>query len=348
LSRRKKRTRKVPKKDPNYYINILAILFFLALIGILIKIFIFDSFTKEEISKIVLVATEQKQSLSKEYSLGHEEKGKTSEVKDVNREKSSSDLKYNNEKKDDFLNSGVIQKTTTNKIVESKNQIIKNKEKQKTSSNGIGKLVIIIDDITTEKQLSKIEQIGYPVTISFLPPTNLHKNSANIAQGLAIYMVHLPLEATSKIVEESDTLHVGDTLEVIESRIKELKKLYPKAIYYNNHTGSKFTENGESMDALMKVIKSNNLIFVDSKTSSKSVVEKYALKYEMRYISRDIFLDNIPSKESIRKQLKKAVSIAQSTGKAIAIGHPYDVTFQTLRDSKDILEGVEIVFIDKI
>lgn len=184
--------------------------------------------------------------------------------------------------------------------------------------------------------------------MALMPPTEIHKDSASIAQSLNSYMVHLPLEATSRSAEESNTLHVGDDLAVIEKRIKQLKILYPKALYYNNHTGSKFTADEQSMDMLIQVLKNNNIQFVDSRTTPKSVAKQYATKYGMRYIGRNIFLDNIPTKNAIKIQLQKAIEIAKKTGSAIAIGHPYDATFDSLKESKDMLNGVTVVTIDKI
>jgi polysaccharide deacetylase 2 family uncharacterized protein YibQ len=102
------------------------------------------------------------------------------------------------------------------------------------------------------------------------------------------------------------------------------------------------------MNKLMQVMKQNNLIFVDSRTSSKSVVKKYATKYGVKYIGRNVFLDNTPSKEYIRNQLVKAIEIAKSSGSAIAIGHPYGATIDALQESKNLLDGVDVVLIDKI
>ena len=89
------------------------------------------------------------------------------------------------------------------------------------------KLVIIIDDVTTLSQIKKIYNIPYPVTMSFLPPIPRHKNSAKIAQQIDKYMIHLPLEAGSKRYEEKNTLHITDSLSVIDKRIKYLTKIYP-------------------------------------------------------------------------------------------------------------------------
>jgi len=73
-------------------------------------------------------------------------------------------------------------------------------------------------------------------------------------------------------------------------------------------------------------------------------------KNQVRYLSRDIFLDNQKSGEYTRRQLFKAVRLAKKRGQAIAIGHPYPTTYLTL--SKYLPEmaenGVEITRITDI
>ncbi len=65
-------------------------------------------------------------------------------------------------------------------------------------------------------------------------------------------------------------------------------------------------------------------------------------------LSRNIFLDNNKNKKYIQKQLKKAIKNAKKNGSAIAIGHPYNITFQTLKDSKHLLKDIELVYINQI
>lgn len=60
---------------------------------------------------------------------------------------------------------------------------------------------------------------------------------------------------------------------------------------------------------------------------------------------RDVFLDNSLDKNLIRTQLKEAVMKAKKHGYAIAIGHPHKNTLEVLRDSKELLEGVDLVYL---
>lgn len=240
-----------------------------------------------------------------------------------------------------------IHPTTVPTINKSKD-IKKKNIKKKIIVSKKNKLIIIIDDVTTQRQINKIKKIGYPVNMSFLPPIPRHKYSAKITKNLKHYMIHLPLEASHYRSNEDNTLLVTDSYETIENRIKYIKKLYPNAKYINNHTGSKFTSNKKAMDKLLRVLKKYNLTFVDSRTTSKSVVKEIAKKYGMKVYSRNIFLDNKRDKKYITKQLKRAIRISKKHGSAIAIGHPYSITLSTLKDLKYLLKDLDLIYIEQI
>lgn len=217
---------------------------------------------------------------------------------------------------------------------------------EKKAYKGKPKLAIIIDDVSFEYHLNRIKKTGLKITPSFLPPNKIHPDSAKIAEKTKFYMVHLPLEAISHNSPEYITLKTTDSFDYIEANIKKFKKLFPKAIYYNNHTGSKFTANQEAMDKLYRIFKEQNLVFIDSKTTALSKAESLAKKYHIKYHARDVFLDNSLDLDYIKNQLKLAVKIAKQKGYAIAIGHPHKNTLKAIKNSKkDILKDVEVVYL---
>jgi hypothetical protein len=210
------------------------------------------------------------------------------------------------------------------------------------------KLVIIIDDVSFKGQVQKIKEIPYRITPSFFPPTNRHPNTPLYAKEFSHYMIHLPLEAIHFNKPEPKTLNINDSYATILKRIKEVKKDFPKAKFVNNHTGSTFTADENAMIKLFKALKVEHMGFVDSKTTPFSKSKEARKIYDIPLYSRNIFLDNEENPAYIRNQLKKAVKIAQKRGYAIAIGHPHDITLQTLKNSSDILKNVKVVYIDEL
>ena len=233
--------------------------------------------------------------------------------------------------------------------IKEKKELITKKDSYKYDLKTKPKLVIIIDDVVSKSQKDKILNIGYPITMAFLPPNGGHKESAIIAQNLPFHMIHFPMQASKNFKNiEVNTLNISDSYETIEARVKKLRDLYPNTTYTNNHTGSVFTENYEAMDKLFRALKKYNFIFVDSKTTPNSVAKELSIKYQMPYIVRDTFLDNDRSFTAIQNQLKDAIRVAKKQGFAIAIGHPYEVTFQVLKESKHLLNDVEPIFLNKL
>jgi len=208
------------------------------------------------------------------------------------------------------------------------------------------KLAIIIDDVSFRRDVNAIKALGIPLTMSFLPPNKNHPNSAKLAAAQPFYMVHIPLEAISFNATESNTLYVKDSQQLIMKRIEKIKKEFPKVKYINNHTGSKFTANEIAMNRLMFSLRKKNMMFIDSRTTAKTMVPRVMRNYGLPYIARDVFLDHVADVSEIKKQIKKAVAIAKRSGNAIAIGHPRPDTLQALRESKHLFKGVELVGIN--
>ena len=211
------------------------------------------------------------------------------------------------------------------------------------------KLVIIIDDVHTRAQISAIQRLNMKITPSIFPPYKLSPNSHRLAEGLKHYMIHLPMESGNKQFNtQYKTLKIAFSNKKIENRIKELRILFPKARYINNHTGSVFTSDYSSMNLAYKLMKENGFTFIDSRTVNTSKVREIASSYGDIYVGRDIFIDNKHSVPYIHKQLKKAVAIAKRKGYAVAIGHPHESTMEALSTAEYILNEVELIYIDDL
>ena len=220
-------------------------------------------------------------------------------------------------------------------------------EKSKKSTNP--KLVIIIDDVSQKWQIDKIKNLPFSVTPSIFPPSNMSEHSNKLANSVEHFMVHLPMQSSSpKMNKMRGTIMLSHSKERLQKRISEIKRLFPKAKYINNHTGSVFTSNYTHMRSLYKIMRDSGYKLIDSRTSGKTKVGKIAKEYGDRYISRDVFIDNTQTRAYIIKQLKKAVTIAKKKGYAIAIGHPHNITLKTLKSVKNLLKGVDVVYIDEL
>ncbi|TLD84410.1 divergent polysaccharide deacetylase family protein [Helicobacter sp. MIT 11-5569] len=219
-------------------------------------------------------------------------------------------------------------------------------------------LAIIIDDISTLAQYQAILQIPFKLTPSLFPKSKINPDTPKIAKIAPFYMIHLPLEALNFYQKEHRWLFAGDSKEKIESYITAIKQDFPNLSYINNHTGSKFTQDLDSMSLLLETLKEHHINFVDSRTigTTKTIAVYEKSPYiafnpcQQTPLERDVFLDNILEIPSITQQIIQAVQIAKKKGYAIAIGHPHEATFLALKNAIDYLEnsGIELVYINEI
>ncbi|MBM0636930.1 divergent polysaccharide deacetylase family protein [Campylobacter sp. VicNov18] len=222
------------------------------------------------------------------------------------------------------------------------------KNLQIARKNTLPKLAIIIDDMANASQVKRLKALDLKLNPSFFPPDKNHKNTPKLALKFDFYMVHLPLAAIDYDKAELDTLNPNDSKERIFQKIKQIKKDFKNLKYINNHTGSLFTSNEKAMRNLYEALKTQNIFFVDSKTTSNSKASKIAQDLGEVYIQRDVFLDNQDDVAYIKNQLAYAVKLAQKKGFALAIAHPRKNTFKALKQSKDLLKSVELVYLSEI
>ncbi len=210
------------------------------------------------------------------------------------------------------------------------------------------KLAIIVDDVAFERDVRLIKALNMPITMSFLPPSDNHPNSARLAAKEPYYMVHLPLEAKNFNAEEPSTLRIGHSQYEVTERIAQIKKQFPNVRYVNNHTGSTFTSDERAMNRLVFALNKHNIGFIDSRTTADTMVPTVMKNYGKPYLARDVFLDHHPDIESVKKEIKRAVNIAKKHGSAIAICHPHKKTLEALMQSKELFEGVQLVRVDQL
>lgn len=197
------------------------------------------------------------------------------------------------------------------------------------------RIALIIDDIGNS--LSRTRQfldLDVPITFSVLPRL---EHSCFLAmeiykQGHEI-MLHQPMEPHNAHLDPGPgALYVGDRTRTITRIIEDNISDVPYAIGVNNHMGSRFTECKHEMTETLKVVKRNDLFFIDSLTTTHSQAFKTAKKLQVTAARRNIFLDNTRSESAILYQLRKLMRLARKYGYAIGIGHPFSETAKAIGD----------------
>ena len=217
-----------------------------------------------------------------------------------------------------------------------------------------GKIAIIIDDWGQSTANCKyLKEIPDPLAVSILPGLRHTKDVADCA-GLyhKLTMLHLPLEALHNFDFYPSDYIIKTTMKpaLVSKIVEEDLAQLPSIEGVNNHMGSKATEDKPLMTIIFKKIKKKGLFFVDSMTAHNTVCEGLAGEMGLSFGKRDVFLDNINSREAIIKQIMLLAQRARHKGYAVAIGHDRHLTMQVLKEEIPFLknQGFQIVSIKEL
>lgn len=230
---------------------------------------------------------------------------------------------------------------------------------QQTSTQaGTPKIAIVIDDFggADTTGVDEMLSIKCPLTVAVMPNLpNSREHALRAATAGFQVILHLPMEPVNG---KSSWLGPGAvycnlTDEEIMERLKKDLDSVPLAVGINNHTGSRATANGRVMKAVLEVAKERSLFFLDSRTTSHTVVASLARDLDVPCVNRDVFLDEIGSKYEIKRQIYRLVDIARKNGSAIAIGHVGYMgkyTASVLKETIPELENqnVQFVFVSEL
>lgn len=215
------------------------------------------------------------------------------------------------------------------------------------------KIAIIIDDLGLDKNASQqLAAMKGPYTLAYLPyAEELEVQTATVRRAGHELMVHLPMQSHRQSADPgTKALLSGLSFEEFGHRIDWNLTRFEGFVGINNHMGSLLTEDAALMVRLMARLRNDGLLFVDSLTTPNSVGRRAAKALGVPFVARDIFLDNEQDMDYIARQLASTEKIARIRGYAIAIGHPYANTLQSLAEWQDSLEfkGLQLVPISQI
>ncbi|MFT5210755.1 MAG: polysaccharide deacetylase 2 family uncharacterized protein YibQ [Flavobacterium sp.] len=193
-------------------------------------------------------------------------------------------------------------------------------------------VAIIIDDLGHNKSRGQLA-LSLPGSLTYAVLPNSRYASAVAESAFSSnreVIVHLPMENRNSypmsVDALTDKLNRADFLISVNTLINKV----PHAIGINNHQGSYLTEQSVQMNWLMDDLKDRNFLFLDSRTSPKTVAYKIALNKNILSGARDVFLDNEPTTFEIDRAFQKLIRIAKRHGTAIGIGHPHKQTLDYL------------------
>lgn len=217
------------------------------------------------------------------------------------------------------------------------------------------KVAIIIDDWGYNlRNLNLIKEIDVPITISILPNLRYSKKIADFAQAQGKEVIlHLPLEPEKmgrRIGLEEYTITTEMTQEEVLENLNRALSSVPYAKGVSNHMGSRATKDRRLMSQIFSELKKRRLFFLDNLVTDKSICAEYAKDAKIKFVARDVFLDNRADQQYIKGQLNKLKEFSLINKEAVGVTH---AKFKALKVLKDEIarmqnEGVEFVFVSDL
>ena len=222
------------------------------------------------------------------------------------------------------------------------------RRKAATAPVGGKRIALILDDAGfREAPLLQLSALDVPLSFAILPNAPRAAEFAELAnrKGFEV-LCHLPLEPMGTAVSPGPgaiTTRMADE-EIFERTQKSIRSI-PHAVGVNNHMGSRATADRRTMLQVLAAVQSSGVYFVDSRTTGSSVAAGIARELDIRTASRDVFLDDDDSVESVRRQLRSLVVLAEKRGDAIGIGHLYPSTIRVLLEEVPGLRKRGFIFV---
>ncbi|MFW5782547.1 MAG: divergent polysaccharide deacetylase family protein [Candidatus Muiribacteriaceae bacterium] len=195
---------------------------------------------------------------------------------------------------------------------------------------------IVMDDLGYgyEKKFDIFKRLkGLRITMSVIPGTfnAIPSEQAAYDHGFEV-MAHLPMQAKGFENSTEHEIRVDQGHEELFRSMDRMILGFSHIVGANNHMGSLATSDKKTMLNVLTYLKRKDLFFLDSLTTSDSVVEEVCEVLDLKYLSRDIFIDNLQDEEYIRRQIDKLFTISEKRGYAIGICHVRENTINVLEN----------------
>ncbi len=215
-------------------------------------------------------------------------------------------------------------------------------------------VLLVIDDMGDRPaEGDRVVALDAPLVCSVLPHTPHAERQARACHAASKdVMLHLPMQAIEDVPLGPGGVTLDMPPEEFRDAVTDSLAAVPHVRSVNNHMGSLLTRHPGHMTWLMEVLQEEGeLLFLDSRTSERTVAKDMALEAELPALERDVFLDHHRDAEAIRAQLHQLFRTARRQGTAVGIGHPYpetlDVLEQDLRQFAETYQ-VELVGLDEL
>ena len=216
-------------------------------------------------------------------------------------------------------------------------------------ASGLPRLAIIVSGLGLSADAT-LRAIRLPkeVTLSFTPyGSDLEADVAAAREAGHEVLMDLPMEPISYPADDPGphtlltSLNPSDNI----ARLDWLLGRFKGYVGVINHMGSRFTASPDPLRPILRALKERGLMFVDSRSTSKSIAGGLAGQMQLPRAVNDRFLDRQPTRGAIDQSFAAAEGDARARGIALVVARPFPVTLERMAEWLPVLEsrGIEIV-----
>lgn len=208
------------------------------------------------------------------------------------------------------------------------------------AAEGRFRIAVIIDDLgLSQSAFDRVAALPAPLTLAIMSYAGEAPKLAQAARKAGHeVLVHVPMEPEGNANPGPHALTTEQTRDAFDQQLGRDLDSFEGYVGINNHMGSKLTASAERMSWLFEELERRGLMFVDSRTTKKTVAPMLAEHFGLPFAERDVFLDNEFGADAVEAQLKVLEDEARKYGFAVAIGHPHAGTIAALKTWLPTLE----------
>ncbi len=191
-----------------------------------------------------------------------------------------------------------------------------------------------------------IQRLPGPVTLAFAP------YAKGLPQWIALaraagheVLLDLPMEPVNFPANDPGphTLLTSLTADQNRERLHWLLGRVTGYVGVVNRMGSRFTTSATHVRPVLKELEKRGLLFVDSRSSLRSIAAQMAREVGLPRAVNNRFIDGEASRDAIDSRLNEIERIAKASGYAVGIGAPFPVTIDRLVRWAKSLESKKLV-----
>lgn len=208
-------------------------------------------------------------------------------------------------------------------------------------------LVLTALGLSSAATESAIQGLPGGVTLAFQPYADNLQQWIHLARAAGHeVMISLPLEPLDYPTNDPGPQALFTAFEPPEN-LERLNWALSRVTGYvgvSTHMGSRFTTSREAMAPIVDVLHRRGLLFLDTRSSARSVATALATELGVPRAINDRFLDaREVSRATIDARLDEVERIAREVGVSVAVGQAYPVTIERIRAWVQTLDAKGIV-----